>query len=77
MIKKLFKAIFVLQEVSNEERHKQGLERLGKGYFNSYRLNPYNPLSYIIALITLIIAIILYGFMGVWEKSDGNPFKWN
>ena len=48
MVKKIFKALYIVQEVSNEQRHKQGLKRLGKGYFKAYRFNPYNPLSYIV-----------------------------
>ncbi len=78
-MKKLLKLLWIVQEVSNEQRHKAGLDRLGKGYFNAYRLNPYNPLSYIIAIATLIVYVPLFGFIGTWRDAieAGNPFKWN
>jgi len=44
-MKELLKKLKIVQEVSNEERHKLGLKRLGQGYFKAYRLNPLNPLS--------------------------------
>ena len=50
-MRKLLKKLYIVQEVSNELRHEQGLPRLGKGYFNAYRFNPYNPLSYIALIL--------------------------
>ena len=35
-MKELLKKLKIVQEVSNEQRHKAGLKRLGKGYFQSY-----------------------------------------
>ena len=72
----LLKKLKVVQEVSNEERHKAGLKRLGQGYFQAYRLNPFNPLSYILVVITIPVIIAMYGFVGAYEKAT-NPFKWN
>jgi hypothetical protein len=66
----------IIQVVSNEERSKNGLKRLGKGYFKAYRLNPYNPLSYIITIIGIPIVLLMYGFVGLFKKVD-NPFKWD
>jgi hypothetical protein len=64
--------------VSNEERHKQGLKRLGRGYFNAHRLNPFNPLSYIVVALVIPTLILLYGFVGMWEQTGiRNPFKWD
>lgn len=77
MIRKFLKTIYVLQEVSNEEREKRGLKKLGRGYFKAYRLNPYNPLSYISFIIIFIAGILMFGFIGIWKEIDNkNPFKW-
>lgn len=74
MIKFLLK-IKILQEVSNEQRHKQGLKRLGKGLFQARRMNPYNPLSYILCVIGIVYAIMFFGIVGFWKELY-NPFKW-
>lgn len=42
-----------------------------------YRLNPFNPLSYITLLLVLIIGLILFGFLGFKREIDTtNPFKY-
>jgi len=66
----------IIQKVSNEERVKKGLKRLGRGYFNAYRFNPYNPLSYLIVLVIAIGCLVMYGVVGFFEKCE-NPFLWN
>ncbi len=77
-MKKILKFLFILQEVSNEQRHKDGLKRLGRGYFKAHRINPYNPVSYPFVLIVFIIGIVLFGVVGVWREIDcRNPFKWD
>ncbi len=77
-MRKILKGLLIIQEVSNEERHKQGLKRLGRGYFKAHRFNPYNPLSYIILVIILIVGIVMFGFLGFWKETDcKNPFKWD
>lgn len=81
-MRKFLKFIGVTQYVSNEQRQKQGLKKLGKGYFTAHRLNPCNPLSYIVVLILIFIGIpigiLLFGFIGFWKRGDiENPFKWN
>lgn len=77
-MKKVLKFLKIIQTVSNEDRHKKGLKRLGRGYFEAHRLNPYNPLSYITLIITLILGIICFGFVGFWKEADiRNPFGWN
>jgi hypothetical protein len=74
----ILKKLLILQTVSNEKRHQQGLKRLGKGYFEAHRFNPYNPLSYIAYLIILIVGILMFGFVGIHKEADTlNPFKWN
>lgn len=77
-MRKLLKALRIIQTVSNEERHKQGLKRLGKGHFTAYRLNPFNPLSYLAFIIILIVGVLMFGLVGFRKETDGgNPFKWN
>lgn len=66
----------IVQKVSNEKRHMQGLKRLGKGYLQAYRLNPYNPFSYVVVVIAVPITILAFGFVGFFQKFE-NPFKWN
>ena len=78
MIKKILKTLLIVQEVSNEERHKKGLKRLGKGCFKAYRFNPYNPLSYISLVIIVIAGVLMFGFYGITKEMEmANPFKWN
>jgi len=78
MIRKLLKFLLVVQSVSNEKRYDTGLKRLGRGYNNAYRLNPYNPLSYIVVVIGFVVGILLFGFVGIWREISGtNPFKWD
>jgi len=47
---KLLKFLYILQEVSNKGRK----TLLGRGYTTAIRYNPYNPLSYIVIVITLV-----------------------
>lgn len=45
--------------------------------YNSTRINPYNPLSYITIVLTILIGILMFGFVGVWKEIDlRNPFKY-
>lgn len=77
-MKKLLQYLRIVQTVSNEKRHQQGLKRLGRGHFEAHRFNPYNPLSYISLIIILIVGIIMFGFYGIWHQTDTrNPFKWD
>lgn len=63
-MRKLLKILQVIQIISNRDRKKQGVKPLGRGYDEALRLNPYNPLSYIIIPIVLILAILVFGFVG-------------
>lgn len=75
-MKELLIKLKIVQVVSNEQRHKDGLKRLGKGYFKAYRLNPFNPLSYILVVATIPIILLMHGFVGSFEKAI-NPFRWD
>jgi hypothetical protein len=77
-MKKILISLRIIQIVSNKQRGKQGLKTLGSGYSESFRFNPYNPLTYITLGLILIIGILMFGFVGVWKEVDiRNPFKWN
>jgi hypothetical protein len=78
MIINLLKRLHIIQTICNEERYKKGLARLGRGYFNAHRINPYNPLSYLFLLIIIPIGILLFGVIGFpKEVVTKNPFKWD
>lgn len=78
MFRKALKYLLILQVVDNKERKKQGLKLLGRGYLKAYRLNPYNPLSYVTLIIILIVGILMFGFYGFWKQTTTlNPFRWN
>ena len=66
----------IVQIVSNQDRHSKGLRRLGKGFFEAYRLNPLNPIGYAIIIIAIPVCLLLFGIMGT-VKNFENPFKWN
>ena len=66
----------IIQVVSNEQRHKDGLKRLGKGYFKAYRLNPYHPISYFVWLLYIPIYILIHGVAGFIDAYE-NPFRWS
>ena len=77
-MKQLLKILNIIQTVSNDERHKLGLKRLGRGYSKSHRINPYNPLSYPALIIIVIVGIFMFGFVGIFnEIYKKNPFKWD
>lgn len=80
MYKKIYKKILialkVIQVADNEKRNKEGLKRMGEGYFKAYRFNPFNPLSYVIVIGSFLILLILHGFVGLFENAV-NPFRWN
>jgi hypothetical protein len=75
-MQKLLTVLGIVQIASNTDRKKNGLKHLGKGYFKAYRLNPYNPISYVIVTIAIPIMLLMYGFVGLFEKAE-NPFAWN
>ena len=69
-MRKLLKILFIIQEKKKLDEFKRTR--------TLRRINPYNPLSYLAMLITILLAIILYGFVGAWNEIDifPNPFKW-
>lgn len=76
-MKKIALKLKILQEVSNEQRTREGLPKLGKGYFSAIRLNPYNPLSYIFYALFVLGKTVSLFFESVFETLCYNPFKWD
>lgn len=67
-MRKLLKAIFVIQDIKSKHN---GLS------VNKKRINPYNPISYLVIVLFFIVGILMFGFVGFWKEVDGkNPFKW-
>lgn len=79
-IREFLLAIYVIQVKKREVTltSKDGLERKVVGFRNWRRVNPYNPISYIVVSIMLIIGFLLFGGIGMWKEVDWlrNPFKW-
>ena len=75
-MQKILIALKIVQIIDNEKRNKQGLKRMGKGYFKAYRLNPFNPFCYLIIIISIPKLLFMYGFIGLFKKAI-NPFQWN
>lgn len=47
------------------------------GFRTEERINPFNPLSYLFILIGLVIGLLMYGFVGMWEKITlKKAFRW-
>ena len=44
-----------------------------------YRLNPYNPLTYVVIVMSLVIGVFMFGFVGIKNEINVNElkFKWN
>ena len=70
-MKKLFIYLRILQVKSVKDKW----DVLGKRYVDVYRLNYYNPLSYIILLIATLIVFCL-SMISFWKDWE-NPFEWN
>lgn len=41
------------------------------------RLNPYNPISYLVVFGILVIGLLCYGLIGLWRETElHKEFKW-
>lgn len=69
-MKKIMKNLYIIQEKKflDEFKHKKV----------KYRLNPYNPLTYIVIIMSLVIGIFMFGFVGIKNEININElkFKW-
>jgi len=75
-MRKLLVRLKIVQIQDNELRNKMGLKRLGRGFFKAYRLNPFNPICYIIVICLIPVLLVMYGVYGFYEKAY-NPFLWD
>ena len=65
---KTLRRVLVILGITQKIKDERGFER--------YRLNPYNPLSYITLLFALVI-MGMYGFIAaVVEILEENPFRY-
>jgi NhaP-type Na+/H+ or K+/H+ antiporter len=39
------------------------------------RLNPFHPLTYIVILLSLIIGLFMFGFVGLWKEVNWKELK--
>lgn len=48
------------------------------GYtYRKQRLNKWNPFTYLTIVLTIIMGLFMFGFVGIWKEMEtGNPFKW-
>lgn len=69
-MKKIFIKLLIVQE-------KRILRDDGFTYRKCYRINPYNPLSYVLIPVSVIVGLLMYGFVGITNEFDfQNPFKY-
>jgi hypothetical protein len=70
MVRKILKKLYIVQEKDIQVNK----------YLRDYtlrRLNPYNPLTYVLCIGVIIVGLITHGVIGFWEQVDlRNPFKW-
>lgn len=73
-MRKILEKLYIIQKVSNKGRN----PKLGRGFMEARRLNPYNPLSYIFFVCAVLVGLIMFGVVGFWKETDQrNPFKWD
>jgi hypothetical protein len=80
MFRKILKTLFIIQERSNLNKGLTpgGIPPFGRGFSKAYRINPYNPLSYLFLLVVLLVGILMFGIVGFWKEIEvRNPFRWN
>ena len=45
--------------------------------FVRHKLNPFNPLTYVVFVMGLLLAVICFGVVGMWKEFElTNPFKY-
>ena len=67
------KVILIALKIIQEKKIK---DTLGFTYKQS-RLNPYNPLTYVVIICSLIIGLLMFGFVGFWNEVNWSElFKW-
>jgi hypothetical protein len=69
-MRKLLIALKIIQE-------KEIKDPFGRTY-KKKRLNPYNPLTYVLIVCFFVIGLLMFGFVGFWDEVDWSElkFKW-
>lgn len=68
-MRKLLKTLWVIREKEIEDTN-------GRMY-SVKRMNPFNPLTYVTIVIAVILGLLMFGVVGIWDQVDtGNPFRW-
>jgi len=68
-MKNIFKKIGIIQEKKVKSIIGTPTKQL--------RLNPLNPLTYLLIIIAFIYGLLRFGFVGIWKEMDfRNPFKY-
>lgn len=69
-MRKIFRVLYIIQE-------KRIKRSDGFTFRKCVRLNPYNPLSYIVIPLSVIVGLLMFGFVGIKKEMDfRNPFKY-
>jgi hypothetical protein len=69
MKNKIFKWLYIRQEKQYEDPY---------GTWIKFRINPFNPLTYVVMILGLLMGLFLFGPVGMWREIDStNVFKWN
>ena len=77
-MKKIFKFLFILQERKVNITLTKKIDRTETHYYKTQkRLNPFNPLTYIVITIGFIVSVILFGIIG-WKEEFNlhKELKW-
>lgn len=69
MLREILIHLFIIQEKTIKTKFNCS--------YKPFRINPYNPLSYIFITCVFVVGIVLYGIVGFWKETDlKNPFKY-
>ena len=71
MVREILKRLYIVQYKTIEVDNKY------VKFHTKRRLNPFNPLTYLVMIIAIISGLLMFGFVGFWKEVDLiNPFKW-
>ena len=69
MKNRILKLLYIRQEKQSENQY---------GTWIKFRINPFNPLTWVVIILGLVIALFMFGIVGMWREIDTtNPFKWH
>ena len=70
-MRKVMKNLWVIQEKNFLDEFKRTRVK--------HRLNPYNPITYIFIVMSLVIGVVMFGVVGIKNEININElkFKWS